>query len=169
MSDTSTAALNSSILMSAISTSTASTAKKAAPVESTAPKTSIVDTTATNTSTVATVHPKTSVADTTSTKSTPATTSTKSNESTSAAVYATKGDSKYKASMDINGDGTITNQEVSAYYAKIASSYGSNLNSLQVKTVGNVATSAQAANAYSANNIAYSTASTGTSFIETAA
>jgi len=144
MSDNSALTLDSSILMSAISTSTNSvTAQKASTVEGTAPKTSVADTTKTK--------------------------STASQDSTNINTYAAKGSSNYKAAMDVNGNGAITNQEMSKYYAKVSNAYGDSVNSLQVNAVGNVATTAQAANAYSANGISYNTASKGTSFIETVA
>lgn len=82
-------------------------------------------------------------------------------------VYAVKGDSLYKEEMDINTDGVITNAELSQYYAQIAGDYGDNVDSLQDKSVGNVVTTAQAANTYAANEAAYSAPYT--SLIETSA
>lgn len=82
-------------------------------------------------------------------------------------VYAVKGDSKYKEEMDTNTDGVITNTEMTQYYAKLASDYGSSLPSLENKSVGNVVTTAQAANAYMANEAAYSAGYT--SLIQTSA
>ena len=75
-------------------------------------------------------------------------------------VYAVKGDSLYKEEMDLNTDGVITNEEMSQYYAKLATDYGDGVSSLENKTVGNVVTTAQAANAYMANEAAYSAAYT---------
>ena len=144
MADTSTTALNSNLLMSAISTSTNSMpAQTASRVQSQPPKVSIAD----NSS-----QSKTASAETKDTS-----------------VYAQKGDSNYNSAMDLNGDGTITNQEMSQYYAKLAQSYGSNLNSLQTNTVGNVATTSQAANTYAANEVSYQTAQSGTSMISVSA
>lgn len=77
-------------------------------------------------------------------------------ESSEQGVYAVKGDSKYKEEMDINTDGVVTNAEMAQYYAKLANDYGDGLSSLQNKTVGNVATTAQAANAYMANQVNFS-------------
>ena len=71
-------------------------------------------------------------------------------------VYALEGDSLYNEDMDVNGDGVVTNEEMTQYYAKLASDYGSNISSLENKTVGNVVTAAQAVNTYSANESAYS-------------
>ena len=77
-------------------------------------------------------------------------------ESFEQGVYAVKGDSKYKEEMDINTDGVVTNAEMAQYYAKLANDYGDGISSLQNKTVGNVATTAQAANAYMANQVNFS-------------
>ena len=77
-------------------------------------------------------------------------------ESSKQGVYAVKGDSKYKEEMDINTDGVVTNAEMAQYYAKLANDYGDGISSLQNKTVGNVATTAQAANAYMANQVNFS-------------
>lgn len=77
-------------------------------------------------------------------------------ESSEQGVYAVKGDSKYKEEMDINTDGVVTNAEMAQYYAKLANDYGDGISSLQNKTVGNVATIAQAANAYMANQVNFS-------------
>lgn len=77
-------------------------------------------------------------------------------ESSEQGVYAVKGDSKYKEEMDINADGVVTNAEMAQYYAKLANDYGDGISSLQNKTVGNVATTAQAANAYMANEATFS-------------
>ena len=77
-------------------------------------------------------------------------------ESSEQGVYAVKGDSKYKEEMDINTDGVVTNAEMAQYYAKLANDYGDSISSLQNKTVGNVATTAQAANAYMANEATFS-------------
>lgn len=77
-------------------------------------------------------------------------------ESSEQGVYAVKGDSKYKEEMDINTDGVVTNAEMAQYYAKLANDYGDGISSLQNKTVGNVATTAQAANAYMANEATFS-------------
>lgn len=77
-------------------------------------------------------------------------------ESSEQGVYAVKGDSKYKEEMDINTDGVVTNAEMAQYYAKLANDYGDSISSLQNKTVGNVATTAQAANAYMANQVNFS-------------
>ena len=77
-------------------------------------------------------------------------------ESSEQGVYAVKGDSKYKEEMDINTDGVVTNAEMAQYYAKLATDYGDGISSLQNKTVGNVATTAQAANAYMANQVNFS-------------
>lgn len=77
-------------------------------------------------------------------------------ESSDQGVYAVKGDSKYKEEMDINTDGVVTNAEMAQYYAKLANDYGDGISSLQNKTVGNVATTAQAANAYMANEAIFS-------------
>lgn len=74
-------------------------------------------------------------------------------ESSEQGVYAVKGDSKYKEEMDINTDGVVTNAEMAQYYAKLANDYGDGISSLQNKTVGNVVTTAQAANAYMANQV----------------
>ena len=77
-------------------------------------------------------------------------------ESSEQGVYAVKGDSKYKEEMDINTDGVVTNAEMAQYYAKLANDYGDSISSLQNKTVGNVATTAQAANVYMANQVNFS-------------
>lgn len=77
-------------------------------------------------------------------------------ESSEQGVYAVKGDSKYKEEMDINTDGVVTNVEMAQYYAKLANDYGDGISSLQNKTVGNVVTTAQAANAYMANQVNFS-------------
>ena len=77
-------------------------------------------------------------------------------ESSEQGVYAVKGDSKYKEEMDINTDGVVTNAEMAQYYAKLANDYGDGISSLQNKTVGNVVTTAQAANAYMANEAIFS-------------
>lgn len=77
-------------------------------------------------------------------------------ESSEQGVYAVKGDSKYKEEMDINTDGVVTNAEMVQYYAKLANDYGDGISSLQNKTVGNVATTAQAANVYMANQVNFS-------------
>lgn len=77
-------------------------------------------------------------------------------ESSEQGVYAVKGDSKYKEEMDINTDGVVTNAEMAQYYAKLAKDYGDGISSLQNKTVGNVVTTAQAANAYMANQVNFS-------------
>lgn len=77
-------------------------------------------------------------------------------ESSEQGVYAVKGDSKYKEEMDINTDGVVTNAEMAQYYAKLANDYGDGLSSLQNKIVGNVATTAQAANVYMANQVNFS-------------
>ena len=77
-------------------------------------------------------------------------------ESSEQGVYAVKGDSKYKEEMDINTDGVVTNAEMAQYYAKLANDYGDGISSLQNKTVGNVVTTAQAANAYMANQVNFS-------------
>ena len=77
-------------------------------------------------------------------------------ESSEQGVYAVKGDSKYKEEMDINTEGVVTNAEMAQYYAKLANDYGDSISSLQNKTVGNVATTAQAANAYMANQVNFS-------------
>lgn len=77
-------------------------------------------------------------------------------ESSEQGVYAVKGDSKYKEEMDINTDGVVTNAEMAQYYAKLANDYGDGISSLQNKTVGNVATTAQAVNAYMANQVNFS-------------
>ena len=77
-------------------------------------------------------------------------------ESSDQGVYAVKGDSKYKEEMDINTDGVVTNAEMAQYYAKLANDYGDGISSLQNKTVGNVVTTAQAANAYMANQVNFS-------------
>lgn len=79
-----------------------------------------------------------------------------SDSSSEQGVYAIKGDSKYKEEMDANTDGVITNAEMSQYYAKLANDYGDNIASLQNKSVGNVATTSQATNAYMANEAAFS-------------
>ncbi len=79
-----------------------------------------------------------------------------SDSSSDQGVYAVKGDSKYKEEMDINTDGVVTNAEMAQYYAKLANDYGDGISSLQNKTVGNVATTAQAANAYMANEATFS-------------
>lgn len=71
-------------------------------------------------------------------------------------VYAVEGDSLYNEDMDVNGDGVVTNEEMTQYYAKLASDYGGNIASLENKTAGNVVTAAQAVNTYSANESAYS-------------
>ena len=63
---------------------------------------------------------------------------------------------KYKEEMDINTDGVVTNAEMAQYYAKLANDYGDSISSLQNKTVGNVATTAQAANVYMANQVNFS-------------
>ena len=81
---------------------------------------------------------------------------TQVSESSEQGVYAVKGDSKYKEEMDINTDGVVTNAEMAQYYAKLANDYGDGISSLQNKTVGNVATTAQAANAYMANQVNFS-------------
>ena len=70
-------------------------------------------------------------------------------------VYAVKGDHLYKEEMDINTDGVITNAEMSQYYAQLDKDYGNGLSSIQSKTVSNVVTTAQAANAYAANETGY--------------
>ena len=88
-------------------------------------------------------------------------------ESSEQGVYAVKGDSKYKEEMDINTDGVVTNAEMAQYYAKLANDYGDGISSLQNKTVGNVATTAQAANVYMANQVNFSAGYT--SLIETSA
>ena len=77
-------------------------------------------------------------------------------ESSEQGVYAVKGDSKYKEEMDINTDGVVTNAEMAQYYVKLANDYGDGISSLQNKTVGNVVTTAQAANAYMANQVNFS-------------
>lgn len=77
-------------------------------------------------------------------------------ESSEQGVYAVKGDSKYKEEMDINTDGVVTNAEMAQYYAKLANDYGDGISSLQNKTVGNVVTTTQAANAYMANQVNFS-------------
>ncbi len=77
-------------------------------------------------------------------------------ESSEQGVYAVKGDSKYKEEMDINTDGVVTNAEMAQYYAKLANDYGDGISSLQNKTVGNVVTTAQAANAYMSNQVNFS-------------
>lgn len=77
-------------------------------------------------------------------------------ESSEQGVYAVKGDSKYKEEMDINTDGVVTNAEMAQYYAKLTNDYGDCISSLQNKTVGNVVTTAQAANAYMANQVNFS-------------
>lgn len=77
-------------------------------------------------------------------------------ESSEQGVYAVKGDSKYKEEMDINTDGVVTNAEMAQYYAKLANDYGDGISSLQNKTVGNVVTTAQAVNAYMANQVNFS-------------
>ena len=77
-------------------------------------------------------------------------------ESSEQGVYAVKGDSKYKEEMDINTDGVVTNAEMAQYYAKLANDYCDSISSLQNKTVGNVATTAQAANVYMANQVKFS-------------
>ena len=77
-------------------------------------------------------------------------------ESSEQGVYAVKGDSKYKEEMDINTDGVVTNAEMAQYYAKLANDYGDSISSLQNKTVGNVANTAQAANVYMANQVNFS-------------
>lgn len=77
-------------------------------------------------------------------------------ESSEQGVYAVKGDSKYKEEMDINTDGVVTNAEMAQYYAKLTNDYGDGISSLQNKTVGNVVTTAQAANAYMANQVNFS-------------
>ena len=77
-------------------------------------------------------------------------------ESSDQGVYAVKGDSKYKEEMDINTDGVVTNAEMAQYYAKLANDYGDGISSLQNKTVGNVVTTAQAANAYMSNQVNFS-------------
>lgn len=77
-------------------------------------------------------------------------------ESSEQGVYAVKGDSKYKEEMDINTDGVVTNAEMAQYYAKLVNDYGDSISSLQNKTVGNVATTAQAANVYMANQVNFS-------------
>ena len=77
-------------------------------------------------------------------------------ESSEQGVYAVKGDSKYKEEMDINTDGVVTNAEMAQYYAKLANDYGDSISSLQNKTVGNVATTAQADNVYMANQVKFS-------------
>lgn len=77
-------------------------------------------------------------------------------ESSEQGVYAVKGDSKYKEEMDINTDSVVTNAEMAQYYAKLANDYGDSISSLQNKTVGNVATTAQAANVYMANQVKFS-------------
>ena len=77
-------------------------------------------------------------------------------ESSEQGVYAVKGDSKYKEEMDINTDGVVTNAEMGQYYAKLANDYGDGISSLQNKTVGNVVTTAQAANAYMSNQVNFS-------------
>ena len=81
---------------------------------------------------------------------------TQVSESSEQGVYAVKGDSKYKEEMDINTDGVVTNAEMAQYYAKLANDYGDGISSLQNKTVGNVVTTAQAANAYMANQVNFS-------------
>ena len=77
-------------------------------------------------------------------------------ESSEQGVYAVQGDSKYKEEMDINTDGVVTNAEMAQYYVKLANDYGDGISSLQNKTVGNVVTTAQAANAYMANQVNFS-------------
>ena len=77
-------------------------------------------------------------------------------ESSEQGVYAVKGDSKYKEEMDINTDGVVTNAEMAQYYAKLTNDYGDGISSLQNKTVGNVVTTAQAANVYMANQVNFS-------------
>lgn len=77
-------------------------------------------------------------------------------ESSEQGVYAVKGDSKYKEEMDINTDGVVTNAEMAQYYVKLANDYGDGISSLQNKTVGNVVTTAQVANAYMANQVNFS-------------
>ena len=77
-------------------------------------------------------------------------------ESSEQGVYAVKGDSKYKEEMDINTDSVVTNAEMAQYYAKLANDYGDSISSLKNKTVGNVATTAQAANVYMANQVNFS-------------
>ena len=60
-----------------------------------------------------------------------------------------------KEEMDINTDGVITNAEMTQYYAQLDKDYGNGLSSIQSKTVSNVVTTAQAANAYAANETGY--------------
>ncbi len=81
-------------------------------------------------------------------------------------VYAVKGDSLYKEEMDTNTDGVVTNAEMAAYYAKIASDYGGNVPTMG-STTSNVVTTSQAANAYMSNEAAFSAPYT--SLIETEA
>ena len=82
-------------------------------------------------------------------------------------VYAVKGDSLYKEEMDTNTDGVVTNAEMAQYYAKVSSEYGSNFSGLGSRSTENVVTTAQAANAYMANETAFSAGAT--SYIETSA
>ena len=82
-------------------------------------------------------------------------------------VYAVKGDSLYKEEMDTNTDGVVTNAEMAQYYAKVSSEYGSNFSGLGSRSTENVVTTAQAANAYMANEAAFSAGAT--SYIETSA
>ncbi len=82
-------------------------------------------------------------------------------------VYAVKGDSLYKEEMDTNSDGVVTNAEMVQYYAKVASDYGSDFSGLTSRSTENVVTTAQAANAYMANEAAFSAGAT--SYIEISA
>ena len=81
-------------------------------------------------------------------------------------VYAVKGDPLYNEEMDTNTDGVVTNQEMAAYYAKIASDYGGSPPTL-ANTTSNVVNTSQAANTYMANEATYSAPYT--SLIETEA
>ena len=67
----------------------------------------------------------------------------------------------------INSDGVVTNAEMVQYYAKVASDYGSDFSGLTSRSTENVVTTAQAANAYMANEAAFSAGAT--SYIETSA
>lgn len=96
-------------------------------------------------------------------QSTPVDTSSSADQS----VYAVKGDSLYKEEMDANTDGVVTNAEMTQYYAKVASEFGSDFSGLGSRSTENVVTTAQAANAYMANEAAFTAGAT--SFIETSA
>ena len=58
--------------------------------------------------------------------------------------------------MDSNLDGVITNIEMGQYYAQLAVDYGNDIVSLQNNSIGSIVVASQAANVYSANDVAYS-------------